>query len=203
MGLLRNAFGPSRHEVWQRLSDEIGATYLPAQGWKGDRIDAHHGQWVVTLDSYHVMVGRVPMPCTRMRAPYVNPDRFRFCVYRRSWAADVAKWFGSQDVEIGDAQFDREFIVKGTDEGKLRALFADEHLRQLLMDQPEIRLEVRDHEGFFGPTFPPDTDELVFELGGEIRDVERLKGLFEIFAETLSQLCRIGSAYEQDPGIRL
>ena len=34
-----------------------------------------------------------------------------------------------------------------------------------------------------------------------IRDVDQLKGLFDLFAATLQRLCEIGSAYEQDPGI--
>jgi hypothetical protein len=32
---------------------------------------------------------------------------------------------------------------------------------------------------------------------------ERLKQLYELFAETLDQLCAIGSAYERDPGVAL
>jgi hypothetical protein len=36
-----------------------------------------------------------------------------------------------------------------------------------------------------------------------IKDLERLKQLYELFAETLGELCRMGSAYESDPGVRL
>ena len=36
-----------------------------------------------------------------------------------------------------------------------------------------------------------------------IKDVERLKALFDLFAAVLDQLCRIGSAYKQEPGITL
>jgi len=38
---------------------------------------------------------------------------------------------------------------------------------------------------------------------GVVKDVARLKQLFELFAETLDQLCRIGSAYEKSPGLKL
>jgi hypothetical protein len=38
---------------------------------------------------------------------------------------------------------------------------------------------------------------------GVIKDVERLKALFELFSETLDQLCRIGSAYERAPDVKL
>ena len=51
--------------------------------------------------------------------------------------------------------------------------------------------------------FPADTDELCFHVQGIIKDVKRLKLLFELFTETLDQLCRIGSAYEEAPKVKL
>lgn len=51
--------------------------------------------------------------------------------------------------------------------------------------------------------FPDDTDELCFHVSGVIKDIPRLKLLFELFAETLDQLCRIGSACETAPQVRL
>ncbi|MEI6196031.1 MAG: hypothetical protein WCS42_17055, partial [Verrucomicrobiota bacterium] len=38
---------------------------------------------------------------------------------------------------------------------------------------------------------------------GVIKDVERLKQLFNLFAETLDELCRMGAAYEKNPGVML
>lgn len=139
------------------------------------------------------------MHFTRLRAPYVNPDHFRFTIYRRGRFSDLAKYFGMQDVVVGHEDFDRVFIIKGTDEKRLRALFDNSRLRELIAAQPEIHLTVKDDEGIFGADFPASTDELHFHVHGIIKDVERLKLLFELFAETLDQLCHIGSAYEEAP----
>ena len=38
---------------------------------------------------------------------------------------------------------------------------------------------------------------------GIIKDVERLKLLYELFAETLDQLCRIGAAYKESPNVAI
>jgi hypothetical protein len=38
---------------------------------------------------------------------------------------------------------------------------------------------------------------------GIVKDVERLKLLYELFAETLDQLCRVGSANEDTPNVSL
>ena len=97
----------------------------------------------------------------------------------------------------------RDFIVKGNDEGKLRALLANSRLRELIATQPEILLSVKDDEGYFGTSFPEGTDELHFLVTGVIKDVARLKSLYDLFAETLDHLCRIGSAYEGNPGVSL
>ena len=201
MGILRKLFGPSREEIWRQLSDQIDGRYVPGGFWKGDKVQASHGEWTVTLDSYTVSTGKVVMVFTRMRAPYVNPEGFRFTVYRRGVLSGIGKWFGMQDVEVGHEPFDTDFIVKGTSEERLRQLLSSPRLRELLAAQPEIHFSVKDDEGWFGPSFPDGVDELHFYVPGIIKDVERLKLLYELFAETLDQLTRVGAAYERDPGV--
>jgi hypothetical protein len=36
-----------------------------------------------------------------------------------------------------------------------------------------------------------------------IKDIARLKALYDLFAEVLDHLCKIGSTYENDPGVVL
>jgi hypothetical protein len=48
-----------------------------------------------------------------------------------------------------------------------------------------------------------NVDELHFQVVGVLKDAERLKSLFDLFAAVLEQLCKIGSAYKQDPGVAL
>jgi hypothetical protein len=50
---------------------------------------------------------------------------------------------------------------------------------------------------------PEGVDELHFQVVGVIKDVERLKALFDLFAAVLDRLCRIGSAQKQMPGVEL
>jgi len=55
-----------------------------------------------------------------------------------------------QDVAVGDPQFDERFIIKGNDKAKLRRLFADAKLRELVSTQPDILFCVKDDENRFG-----------------------------------------------------
>jgi len=199
--MLRRLFGPSRKEIWHQLSAEIGAQYVEGGFWKGDKVQATHGEWIVTLDTYAVSTGKVTVVYTRMRAPYVNPGGFRFTVYRKGFFSGIGKLLGMQDVEVGHASFDEDFIIKGTDETKLRALFSNARIRDLLASQRDIHFTVKDDEGWFGRTFPEGVDELYFQVTGVIKDLERLKLLYELFAETLDELCRMGVAYKSAPDV--
>ena len=197
-------FGPSKDEVWRQLSEEIGAEVVQGGFWKGgSKVQAHVGPWTVTLDTYTFTTGQFFVDISRMRAPYVNPEGFRFTIYRKGLFSGLGKLLGMQDIEVGDPEFDEAFIIKGNDEDRVRALFTDPKIRQMIQDQPQIRLEVKDSEGWFGPKFPQDVDELHFQVVGVIKDIERLKAQFDLFAAVLDQLCRIGSAYKQDAGVEL
>jgi len=198
---LRKLFGPSKSEVWRRLSEDIGGRFVEGGFWKGDKVEVTHGEWTLTLDTYAVSTGKATVVFTRMRAPYVNPSGFRFNIYRRGVFTEIAKRFGMQDIEIGDETFDRDFVLKGTDESQVRTLLSDLKIRDLISKQREIQFSVKDDEGWFGPKFPEGVDELYFSVVGIIKDEERLKLLYELFAETLDQLCRMGSAYDGSPNM--
>lgn len=198
-GVLRRLFGPSREEIWRQLSTGLEARYVSGGFLKGDKVEASHGEWTVTLDTYAVAAGKTVLIFTRMRAPYVNPSGFRFTIYRKGMFSGIGKWLGMQDIEVGDPAFDEAFIVKGTSESQVRALLSNPALRALIAAQPDIHFEVKDDEGWFGRSFPDGVDELYFNVLGVIKDVERLKQLYELFAATLDELCTIGAAYEGDP----
>jgi hypothetical protein len=201
MGRLRKLFGPSKAEIWRQLAEEVKGRYVEGALFKADKVEAAHGEWTVTLDSYIVPAGKAMIPFTRLRAPYVNPDGFRFTVYRKGVFTALGKLFGMQDIEVGHEAFDRDFVIKGNDQGRLRSLFASDRLRELVDAQPDVHLSVKDDEGWFGPAFPEGVDELYFNVPGIIKDLDRLKRLYDLFAEALEQLTRIGSAYERAPGV--
>ena len=203
MGVLRQIFGPSKEEAWRQLATEIGGDFITGGFWRGNKVQVRVKEWVITLDTFTVSTGKNQTTYTRLRAPYVNPDNFRFTIYRKSVFTPLGKLLGMQDIEVGQAEFDEAFVVKGSDPQKLKRLFGHETIRQLIEVQPRIYLSVKDDEGWFSSDFPEGVDELYFQTVGVIKDVERLKKLFTLFALTLNHLCHIGSAYENDPEIRL
>jgi hypothetical protein len=203
MSILRELFGPSKEEIWRQLSAEIGAKFVEGGFLRGAKVQARVKQWTVTLDIYTVSTGRSTHHYTRLRAPFVNADGFRFQIYRAGIFSDLGKRLGMRDIEVGHSDFDRDFVIKGNDEQRLLQLFSYEKIRTLLQEQPDVRFEVVDDEGWFGADFPQGVDELRFRVSGIIKDLHLLKQLFELFAVTLDQLCMMGSAYLSEPSVEL
>jgi hypothetical protein len=138
-----------------------------------------------------------------MRAPFVNPDGFRFAIYRKNIFSGIVKIPGTQDIEIGDSSFDDGFIIRSSSEALVCRLLSTLEIRRLIQQQPSIHFEVKDDEGWLQETFPQGVDELYFRTPGVITDKEQLKSLFNLFAAVLDQLCRLGSGCEKDPGATL
>jgi len=200
----KELFGPSRDEVWKQLSAKMGAEFIDGGFLGSGKVEVRHGSWIITLDTYVVSTGHSHVTFTRIRAPFVCRDGFRFAIYRKGLFSALGKRLGMQDIEVGHSLgFDEDFIIKGNDESKVRSLFANPEIRALIEAQPEIHLVLKDDEGVFHQRFPDGVDELVFHIRGVLKDVERLRRLFDLFAAVLDELCRIGSATPNDPGVRL
>ncbi|MBL4845253.1 MAG: DUF3137 domain-containing protein [Planctomycetes bacterium] len=203
MGLF-GLFGPSKEQIWSQVAHQVGGTFHDGGFFGRSRLDASHGEWTITLDTYTKSSGNNQTTTyTRFRAPFVNADGFNFTIYRTGLFSGIGKMLGFQDIEVGFPQFDDSFVIKGNSPAKLRRLFSNATLRDLLQRQPAVHFEVRNDEGWFGTTFPDGVDELYFQVTGVIRDPQLLRLVFDLFTETLEQLCRIGSAYEDDPGVHL
>jgi len=68
-------------------------------------------------------------------------------VYCETWASEIAKKFGSQDIQIGNQEFDQEYMVKGTDEIFIRQILTttvQEKLLKLRTYHPMISLEMNE-----------------------------------------------------------
>ncbi len=96
MSVLRQIFGPSRKEVWKQLSSELGADFREGGFARPDKVQVHVKDWTLTLDTFAVSTGKATIVFTRMRAPYVNADGFRFCIHRKSIFTALGKMLGME-----------------------------------------------------------------------------------------------------------
>jgi len=200
-GILMGLFGPSKKEIWQQLANEIQADYINNGFWSGDRVEAHVDNWIIILDTYTVSTGKSSITYTRMRAPFINFSNFYFKIYRAGFFSGLGKILGMEDINIGYEEFDEDFVIKSNNEEKIKQLFSDKTIRDLVEMQPQINLEIKDDEGYFFKHFPEGVDELYFEVTGVMKDIDRLKELYELFAEVLKELCSMGLASAENPEV--
>ena len=198
MSVLKSLFGPSREEIWRQLSREVGGQFHDGGLLTSSAVQARTDDWIITLDTLTTNNASF----TRLRAPYFNPEGFRFEIYRAGIFSDVAVALGMQDIEVGHRRFDRDFVIKGNTPRRIRRLFDNEKIRRLIDALPKIHLSVKGHEGWLSK-FPEGMDALHFQTAGRLKDLAQLRTLFELFAEVLQQLCHEGKAYEDDVRIHI
>jgi hypothetical protein len=194
----RVRFAHHEKEVWRKLSDELGGSFQDDTGWRNDEVRIRDGEWTVTLSFVGHRGARLDAIYTRFRAPYVNPEKVRFELYHQEWAHRLAHLLGWQDVQIGDPRVDKMFVVKASDEAKVKELLSAQAIRDLLVTEKSLHVAVRDAEKFFHPEFPEGVDELVVEVPDKVADLARLERLYRLFAAILHALGRHSSAYRRD-----
>ncbi len=198
MSVLKALFGPSREEIWRQLSKEVGGQFHDGGLFTSSAVQARTDDWIITLDTLTTNNASY----TRLRAPYFNPEGFRFEIYRAGIFSDVAVALGMQDIEVGHRRFDRDFVIKGNAPRRIRRLFDNEEIRRLIDALPKIHLSVKGHEGWLSK-YPAGMDALHFQKAGQLKDLAQLRTLFELFAEVLQQVCHEGKAYEDDVRIHI
>jgi hypothetical protein len=104
---------------------------------------------------------------------------------------------------MSDPLFDAKFMVQSNSEPHIRRLLSNPQIRGLIEADPDLHFQVKEDDGWFKIAFPAGVDELYFQTYGLVTDIERLKRLFNLFALVLNELCLMGSAYQNDPGVRI
>lgn len=199
----------SKDEVPERVGDETwgqfcGRVDAAVAGYlRGGQARVRYKNWCVTLDTNVVPAGAAATVVTRMRAPFAGGRGFRFKLKRRDLLDALAARLRIHSSETGQADFDREFVVRSGDEEAVRRLFEDPDIRRLIRSQPSVNMELRGGDGPFGASLPEGVDELVVRAPGFLADANQLRRLFALFALTLDRLCLIGSARADEPGVTL
>lgn len=136
-----------------------------------------------------------------MRAPFFNQRGFRFRVTPKHLFSGIGKFFGAQDIEIGDLEFDEEFIIKTNNINLARQFFDSTTIKKLIEAIPRIHLEIKDDEGYFGTYYSKTADVLYFQCLGVVKERETLLALYTLFCLLLDKLIDLNVATDQDTGI--
>lgn len=186
-------FGLIKDAAWHRILNGVGDNLLNHNYLKDQRIELDIGDWAITIDSYSTN----EKTYTRLRAPYINTENFRFKVFRKGFFSNLMKLFGMQDIEIENTAFDENFIIQATDKDKIKALFSDYLIREMIMNLDSVLIQVKEDESWFKDKYPNGIDELYIEVPVLVQDIEQLEVMFLILAKIFQYLCNISKGYHK------
>jgi hypothetical protein len=184
-------FGPDQVQIWSQFADQFGAR-LDDTVPRKPRVSIPERGWKLTLDVEQI--GEYSF--TRMRAAYVNPQRFRFMLWREGFFSKIGKLLGMEDIQVGHDDFDSEFVVRSNQPEQIRRLLSNAPLRRLLHLQPPFEMMVRDGQCYAGNDYAKPIDELQYRMRGVARDLVTLHNLHDLFTTTLELLRQMGATYE-------
>ncbi len=204
-----------QEEILKQLCDEIGADLVDAAiidrsglWMSGDKIIVKDDMYSI-VQNFLITAGPCcPLHykwCTQVSTPYLTNDYFRFKVSCKGVLSSFGNLFATKNIKVRDPAIDREFIITGNDEKKVRRFFSNPKIKQLTLGLNKNRagwnLEII-KAGSLHRKLP----ERIYALGfmeyiDIIREVERLKSLLVLFKEMLDQLLIMDSADTAHPNI--
>lgn len=196
-------FGPSQKEIWQDFAKQIEGEYIEGGFFKAKRIEAKFENWTIVFDTYTQSNGKTSTVYTRIRIPYKIQEDFQFQIYSKSFFSDIGKALGMQDIEIGYKQFDNQYIIKGNDEEKLRQIFKNQRIRELMESQKRINLDIKSGKRLFEQKIPEDIRVLYFYDMGVIKDPERLKNLYFLMVLLINEMVNVRLISRENPNFTL
>lgn len=180
-----NLFG-SKENIWKSFSEQTGGTFFEGQYGMLDGTIIPYKNWKIVFDYYDLYSGKFNERFTRIFVSIVSLDNFRFEIYNNGIIRSLEKIFGAQDIEIGIKEFDKRFILKANNGFKLKKLLINPQIRQLLEIQNEVNFEISNYKGIW----EKETQdlELSFFVKGEIKSIETLSSLLDLFKLVLDNL---------------
>jgi hypothetical protein len=186
MGILKKILPPIREDALRQFCYDIGGKFLEGGALQVNKVQACIREHTITFDTYTVAISEYGIIYTRVCAPYIDKDSFRFKIYQKGFGEDIVNSFSLPRIKVGSPEFDNEYIVRSNHAEKTRSLFSNSAIKELVRSQTPFSLEIK--------KVHPNKEcyskevELYFEAPTIINDTEHFKMLYRLFAETLAYL---------------
>lgn len=126
------------NERWLGASQRLKLQFEPATGFGRPRMWGTYRGHPVTLDVRVYGSGKSQKTYTRAEVNLSSDLPRGLAVSNEHFFSGVGKFFGSQDIQVGNPALDDAFVIKGDNEHEVRALFASAgllHPLQMLCNQ--------------------------------------------------------------------
>lgn len=191
--------GPHEH-VWKQFALDVGGEYIDDPSEREQSVAFRLSGLPVLLERDVTLVGTgkvfVPVVSTRLSVELPAVPAYRFSMTAAGFGSSVARWFGAQDIAVGESVFDDAFVLKGVDPAVVRELFADDELRALCVAGFTGRLQRRD-DVVFGIDMTPGKDPFELTMPGLVDDLSLLHRSCDVFSRVLARFPDVGTGGAQ------
>jgi hypothetical protein len=123
-------------------------------------------------------------------APFEALDDFVFNIFPETFAQQLVKAVGAQDIKIQDQLFDSKFMIQGNQPERVAALFADVNLRELVLLQPPARLgiETKTAKSEDKNALPAKYHAVVYQFDGHVDKLHQLETALSVVKAVLEHM---------------
>lgn len=151
-------------ENWARFAATYGLQMTGGESWTSR---PHISGW---FDGIYVHIGTITRGSGKNRSTYTQFQAMLNCpmplglqIHQESVFSKVGKFFGGQDIHVGDSAIDDAFILKGRDENAVRHFVSQPAIRQALFRIVQTR-----------PDFVLYAGNIMMEQRGMVSDPARM-----------------------------
>ena len=196
--IYNSIFGKNYEAVWRQFSTENNGTYILGKHDNLDSVEINYSNHKIIFDQYihYQVVGGTSHETeyTRVRLEFISNDKLQLRLTKQGVIDNIGKLFGAQDIQIGDKTFDKKFMIKGNDEFKVQTLFSSEIIKNLILAQRDIHLQILEKEGIFNEPIQEGNAMLYYISETEVREIGQLNSLLKLYKALVDQLTKLSSA---------
>lgn len=194
INVYNSLFGKSYEVVWKAFAKENKGIYSLENRsveitYKAHKIsfDLHTNITVTGKTSTHAQ------DYTRVRLEFLSPDNLKLRLIPQGFIDTIGKLFGAQDILIGDKEFDKRFVVKGNEEFKIQMLFSNKIIRDILLNQKDLYLEIMEEYGIFDEKIKEGYSMAIYISQEKITEVKQLNSLLQLYTNLIDELIKSNS----------
>ena len=176
IGVLALVFGiayatrQARTRAWTEVAERTGLTLEPGSFFKSPRLSGTYRAHTLALDTFSRSHGKSSTTYTRIVVFVNNRANVYLALYEEGVFSKIGKFFGSEDIQVGDEEIDRRFIIKSRPPEVAPRLLTSISLRSKLLEARSINVEM-------------DGRELYFEQRGAETNLDYLVFLFDLLTD--------------------
>ena len=130
------------NSVWPVFAGHLNGSYIERSYWHSDKASVTYRGLQIVFDNYTeyrtVASTTVQQTYTSVTVEYHPANDFAFEIKRENIVSSITKFFGAQDVEVGDAAFDKAFLIKSNNPAFAKKLLADREVKNAILTQDRI-----------------------------------------------------------------